>query len=104
MRACFRSIAAASTISTSMARGCQGTSASPHAVPSCPESGGTLSRRVAIRGNRPRMEDLLHWLHKQPLILSFLLVVSAFIVPTLLGTHLFQPYFAKSIRNDRQAN
>jgi energy-coupling factor transporter transmembrane protein EcfT len=50
------------------------------------------------------MEDLLHWLHEQPLFLSFLLVVSAFVVPTLLGTHLLQPYFAKTLRNEREAN
>jgi hypothetical protein len=50
------------------------------------------------------MEELLHWLHEQPLILSFLLVVSAFVVPTLLGTHLVQPYFAKTLRKEREAN
>jgi hypothetical protein len=50
------------------------------------------------------MEDLLHWLHEQPLILSFLLVVSAIVVPTLLGTHLVQPYFAKTLRKEREAN
>jgi hypothetical protein len=50
------------------------------------------------------MEALLHWLHEQPLILSFLLVVSAFVVPTLLGTHLVQPYLANTLHNERQAN
>jgi hypothetical protein len=50
------------------------------------------------------MEDLLHWLHRQPLLLSFLLVVSAFVVPTLLGGHLVQPYLAKTLRKEREAN
>ncbi|MET0481426.1 MAG: hypothetical protein ABWZ27_00755 [Aestuariivirgaceae bacterium] len=50
------------------------------------------------------MEEILHWLHELPLTLSFLLVVSAFVGPTLIGTHLFQPYFAKTLRNERQGN
>ena len=50
------------------------------------------------------MEALLHWLHEQHFALSFLLVVASFVVSTLLGGHLFQPYFAGTLKNERNAN
>ena len=50
------------------------------------------------------MEALLHWLHEQPFALSFLLVVTAFVVPTLLGGHLLQPYIARMLKRESDAN
>src|SRR5688572_1466163 len=47
---------------------------------------------------------MLEWLHDLPTFLGALLVCAVFVVPTLVGSYLLQPYVARLFRGERDSN
>lgn len=47
---------------------------------------------------------MLDWLHQLPAFAAALLVCAAFVVPTLIGSFLLQPYVARLFRGERDIN
>ncbi len=50
------------------------------------------------------MRPVLEWLHDLPTILGALFVCAVFVVPTLVGSYLLQPYVARLFRGERDGN
>lgn len=47
---------------------------------------------------------MLDWLHQLPTLAAGLIVCVAFVVPTLIGSYLLQPYVARLFRGERDIN
>lgn len=47
---------------------------------------------------------MLDWLHNFPTLLGAVLVCAVFVVPTLVGSYLLQPYIARIFRGERDIN
>lgn len=50
------------------------------------------------------MRPLLEWLHDLPPVFGALFVCAVFVVPTLVGSYLLQPYVARLFRGERDSN
>ena len=47
---------------------------------------------------------MLNWLHDLPTLVGAILVCAAFVVPTLAGSYLLQPYVARMFRGEKDIN
>lgn len=47
---------------------------------------------------------MLNWLHDLPTLVGAIVVCTAFVVPTLVGSFLLQPYIAKTFRGEKDIN
>jgi hypothetical protein len=61
---------------------------------------------VITDGRASSMGDklILSWLHDLPFLVGLALVCAAFVVPTLIGSYLFQPKVAQLFRGERDVN
>jgi hypothetical protein len=47
---------------------------------------------------------MLEWLHSLPTVVGALVVCAAFVIPTLVGSYLLQPYVCRLFRGEREVN
>lgn len=50
------------------------------------------------------MRPMLEWLHNLPTFLGALVVCAVFVVPTLVGSYLLQPYVGRIFKGERDSN
>src|SRR6186997_2479729 len=48
--------------------------------------------------------SMINWLHDLPTLVGAILVCAAFVVPTLAGSYLLQPYVARMFRGEKDIN